>query len=137
VNFAKIAKAYDIKGEVVADPNDIAPALKRAIHDPGDPRRSTLFVGRVSRASWTRREFELVSEGFDRRDENEESIEEWNTGILEWWNNGKHNARTIPLFQHSDIPIFPEDFHASCFVVGFIFSRHSHSRRRFMAAGGL
>jgi thiamine pyrophosphate-dependent acetolactate synthase large subunit-like protein len=31
VNFAKIAEAYEIKGEVVADPNDIGPALKRAI----------------------------------------------------------------------------------------------------------
>ena len=44
VNFAKIAEAYDIKGEVVADPNDIAPALKRAINATRDGKPYLLDV---------------------------------------------------------------------------------------------
>lgn len=44
VNFAKIAEAYDIKGEVVADPNDIKPALKRAIQATRDGRPYLLDV---------------------------------------------------------------------------------------------
>jgi thiamine pyrophosphate-dependent acetolactate synthase large subunit-like protein len=44
VNFAKIAEAYDIKGEVVADPNDIQPALKRAIQATRDGRPYLLDV---------------------------------------------------------------------------------------------
>lgn len=44
VNFAKIAEAYDIKGEVVADPNDIKPALKRAVQATRDGRPYLLDV---------------------------------------------------------------------------------------------
>ncbi len=44
VNFAKIAEAYDIKGEVVADANDIKPALKRAIQATRDGRPYLLDV---------------------------------------------------------------------------------------------
>ena len=44
VNFAKIAEAYDIKGEVVANPNDIAPALKRAIQATRDGQPYLLDV---------------------------------------------------------------------------------------------
>jgi thiamine pyrophosphate-dependent acetolactate synthase large subunit-like protein len=44
VNFAKIAEAYDIKGEVVADPNAIKPALKRAIKATRDGRPYLLDV---------------------------------------------------------------------------------------------
>jgi acetolactate synthase I/II/III large subunit len=44
VNFAKIAEAYDIKGEVVGDPNDIAPALKRAIQATRDGKPYVLDV---------------------------------------------------------------------------------------------
>ncbi|MGH7774313.1 MAG: thiamine pyrophosphate-binding protein [Candidatus Binatia bacterium] len=44
VNFAKIAEAYDIKGEVVADPNDIKPALKRAIQATRDGQPYLLDV---------------------------------------------------------------------------------------------
>ena len=44
VNFAKIAEAYDIKGEVVADPNGIAPALKRAIQATRDGKPYLLDV---------------------------------------------------------------------------------------------
>ncbi|MBI4489490.1 MAG: thiamine pyrophosphate-binding protein [Deltaproteobacteria bacterium] len=44
VSFAKIAEAYDIKGEVVADPNDIKPALKRAIQATRDGRPYLLDV---------------------------------------------------------------------------------------------
>lgn len=44
VNFAKIAEAYDIKGEVVADPNDIKPALKRAIQATKDGKPYLLDV---------------------------------------------------------------------------------------------
>jgi acetolactate synthase-1/2/3 large subunit len=44
VNFAKIAEAYDIKGEVVADPNEIAPALKRAIQATRDGKPYVLDV---------------------------------------------------------------------------------------------
>ena len=44
VNFAKIAEAYDIKGEVVADPNDIKPALQRAINATRDGKPYLLDV---------------------------------------------------------------------------------------------
>jgi thiamine pyrophosphate-dependent acetolactate synthase large subunit-like protein len=44
VNFATIAAAYDIKGEVVANPNDIAPALKRAIQATRDGKPYLLDV---------------------------------------------------------------------------------------------
>jgi thiamine pyrophosphate-dependent acetolactate synthase large subunit-like protein len=44
VNFAKIAEAYDIKGEVVGDPNGIAPALKRAIQATRDGKPYLLDV---------------------------------------------------------------------------------------------
>jgi thiamine pyrophosphate-dependent acetolactate synthase large subunit-like protein len=44
VNFAKIAEAYDIKGEVVGDPNEIGPALKRAIQATRDGRSYLLDV---------------------------------------------------------------------------------------------
>jgi thiamine pyrophosphate-dependent acetolactate synthase large subunit-like protein len=44
VNFAKIAEAYDIKGEVVGDPNDIGPALKRAIQATRDGKPYLLDV---------------------------------------------------------------------------------------------
>jgi thiamine pyrophosphate-dependent acetolactate synthase large subunit-like protein len=44
VNFAKIAEAYDIKGEVVADPNDIGPALERAIQATRDGKPYLLDV---------------------------------------------------------------------------------------------
>jgi hypothetical protein len=30
------------------------------------------------------------------------NAEDWNTGVLEWWNNGvKHLKPNIPIFQHS------------------------------------
>lgn len=44
VNFAKIAEAYDIKGEVVGDPNDLKPALKRAIQATRDGKPYLLDV---------------------------------------------------------------------------------------------
>ena len=44
VNFAKIAEAYDIKGEVVGDPNDIKPALQRAINATRDGKPYLLDV---------------------------------------------------------------------------------------------
>lgn len=44
VNFAKVAEAYDIKGEVVSDPNDIKPALKRAVAATRDGRPYLLDV---------------------------------------------------------------------------------------------
>ena len=44
VNFAKIAEAYDIKGEVVSDPNDIKPALKRAVAATREGRPYVLDV---------------------------------------------------------------------------------------------
>ena len=44
VSFAKIAEAYDIKSELVADPNDIKPALRRAIQATRDGRPYVLDV---------------------------------------------------------------------------------------------
>ena len=44
VNFAKIAEAYDIKGEVVADPNDLKPALQRAVNATRDGKPYLLDV---------------------------------------------------------------------------------------------
>ena len=44
VNFAKIAEGYDVKGEVVGDPNDIGPALKRAIQATRDGKPYLLDV---------------------------------------------------------------------------------------------
>ncbi len=44
VNFARIAEAYDIKGEFVDDPNNIAPALKRAIQATRDGHAYVLDV---------------------------------------------------------------------------------------------
>ncbi len=44
VNFAKIAEAYDIKGEFIANPDAIAPALKRAIQATRDGHAYVLDV---------------------------------------------------------------------------------------------
>jgi len=44
VNFAKIAEAYDIKGELVSDPGEIRPALRRAIQATRDGRPYLLDV---------------------------------------------------------------------------------------------
>ena len=44
VNFAKIAEAYDIKGEVVADPKDLKPALQRAVNATRDGKPYLLDV---------------------------------------------------------------------------------------------
>lgn len=44
VNFTKIAEAYDIKGEFVSEPNEIRPALKRAIQATRDGRPYVLDV---------------------------------------------------------------------------------------------
>jgi thiamine pyrophosphate-dependent acetolactate synthase large subunit-like protein len=44
VNFAKIAEAYDIKGEVVADPNDLKPAMQRAVNATRDGKPYLLDV---------------------------------------------------------------------------------------------
>ncbi|HTM07454.1 MAG TPA: thiamine pyrophosphate-binding protein [Verrucomicrobiae bacterium] len=44
VNFAKIADAYDIKGEVVAEPKDLKPALQRAINATRDGKPYLLDV---------------------------------------------------------------------------------------------
>jgi len=44
VNFAKIAEAYDIKGEVVAAPGDLKPALQRAVNATRDGKPYLLDV---------------------------------------------------------------------------------------------